>query len=64
MPNSPRTENAPSPAARCPLCGKPRAQQYRPFCGRGCRDRDLGRWFGETYRMASDAPVDADDDAQ
>lgn len=43
-------------ALACPLCGKPRAPDYRPFCSRGCRDRDLNRWFGEDYRVAADEP--------
>jgi endogenous inhibitor of DNA gyrase (YacG/DUF329 family) len=38
--------------AYCPRCGKPRIQAFRPFCSRGCRDRDLLSWFGEDYRMA------------
>ena len=35
----------------CPLCRKPAAAGHAPFCGQGCRDRDLLRWFGESYRM-------------
>lgn len=40
----------------CPLCGKPRDPDYKPFCSRACRDRDLLNWFGEGYRVASDEP--------
>lgn len=49
----------------CPLCGKPRDQKYRPFCSRGCRDRDLNKWFGEAYSVPADQPLDgtADDDS-
>ena len=36
---------------RCPLCGKPAAQTHRPFCSRGCRDRDLLNWLGDAYRV-------------
>ncbi len=39
-----------SPPA-CPMCGKPRVAEFAPFCSRGCRDRDLLRWFGEDYRL-------------
>ena len=40
------------PAARCPLCRKPiRDEEYRPFCSRGCKDRDLLAWLGEGYRL-------------
>lgn len=44
----------PSRARRsgCPVCGKPVLQDFAPFCGRGCRDRDLLRWLGEDYRVA------------
>ncbi len=24
---------------------------FRPFCSRRCADIDLGRWFGEEYRI-------------
>ncbi len=48
----------------CPLCGKPRAEEFKPFCGRGCRDRDLLSWFGEGYRVPVVQPADgtADED--
>ena len=35
----------------CPLCGKPADPAHRPFCGRGCRDRDLLNWLGDAYRV-------------
>jgi uncharacterized protein len=35
----------------CPLCGKPAADAHKPFCSRGCRDRDLLNWLGESYRV-------------
>ena len=41
----------------CPLCGKPAAPDHRPFCSRGCRDRDLLNWLGDSYRVAG-PPVD------
>jgi len=34
---------------RCPICGKPAVQDYRPFCSRACADEDLGRWLGGRY---------------
>ena len=51
-------------AARCPLCGNPRVPEFKPFCSRGCRDRDLLTWFGEGYRVPADQAPDgtADDD--
>ncbi|WP_260580496.1 DNA gyrase inhibitor YacG [Sphingopyxis sp. PET50] len=45
-------------ARACPLCGKPRADAFKPFCSRGCRDRDLLSWFGEGYRVPADQPAD------
>ena len=35
----------------CPLCGKPAATGFGPFCGQGCRDRDLLNWLGDSYRV-------------
>lgn len=48
----------------CPQCGKPRADEFKPFCSRGCRDRDLLKWFGEDYRVPVHQAPDgtADDD--
>ena len=42
--------------ADCPLCGKPAADRYRPFCSKRCADIDLGRWLGETYRIPAEEP--------
>ena len=50
---------------RCPICGRPRAQRYRPFCSARCRDIDLGRWFGEAYRVPAVEPgYDEDEDGE
>jgi len=35
----------------CPLCGKPTVAAHKPFCGPGCRDRDLLNWLGDAYRV-------------
>jgi endogenous inhibitor of DNA gyrase (YacG/DUF329 family) len=32
--------------------------EHLPFCSRGCKDRDLLNWLGETYRV----PARVDDD--
>jgi endogenous inhibitor of DNA gyrase (YacG/DUF329 family) len=34
----------------CPLCGKRSSAEHKPFCSRGCRDRDLLNWLGASYR--------------
>jgi endogenous inhibitor of DNA gyrase (YacG/DUF329 family) len=43
----------------CPLCGKPAGAAHKPFCGQGCRDRDLLNWLGEGYRVPG-PPADPD----
>lgn len=43
---------APDPAApACPGCGAPATPAHRPFCSRGCRDRDLLEWLSDGYRI-------------
>jgi uncharacterized protein len=42
----------PRKGKNCPLCGKPPAGDFAPFCSRGCKDRDLLKWLGEGYRIA------------
>ena len=43
----------------CPICRKPTARGYRPFCSRRCADIDLGNWFTESYHVPSHDPEDA-----
>jgi len=52
-------------ARRCPICGKPAEDpKQRPFCSARCRQVDLGRWFGEVYRVpAAPEPSDGEDEA-
>jgi endogenous inhibitor of DNA gyrase (YacG/DUF329 family) len=38
-----------SGSAKCPICGRPSVQEYRPFCSRRCADVDLARWLSGTY---------------
>ena len=40
---------------KCPICGRHAAVETRPFCSKRCADVDLGRWFGENYRMPGEA---------
>ena len=42
-------------AKKCPLCGKPERQEFAPFCGHGCKSRDLLKWLGEGYRIPGPA---------
>ncbi|MHA6721322.1 DNA gyrase inhibitor YacG [Sphingomonas sp. RS6] len=45
------------PRDACPICGKPGTAEFKPFCSRGCKDRDLLQWLGEGYRVPGE-PVD------
>ena len=39
----------------CPICGKENdyfAEPLGPFCSARCKMIDLGRWFGEEYRVS------------
>ncbi|MET0240229.1 MAG: DNA gyrase inhibitor YacG [Sphingobium sp.] len=47
----------------CPLCGKPIDPPFKPFCSRGCRDRDLLAWFGEEYRTPARPTGDDEEDS-
>jgi endogenous inhibitor of DNA gyrase (YacG/DUF329 family) len=46
-PHPPVNDNAPRP--RCPICGKPTAAAFKPFCSQRCKDVDLHRWFSGRY---------------
>ncbi len=46
----------------CPACNQPSVQDFRPFCSRGCRDRDLIGWFAEDYRIPVRPGADESDD--
>jgi endogenous inhibitor of DNA gyrase (YacG/DUF329 family) len=36
---------------RCPICRKPSVHEFRPFCSRGCRDRDFIGWADGRYKV-------------
>ncbi len=36
---------------KCPICGKPAEQRYRPFCSRRCANVDLNRWLSGAYAV-------------
>ncbi len=42
------TETAAKP---CPICDRPSADDYRPFCSKRCANVDLNRWLAEGYRV-------------
>ena len=37
--------------ADCPICGKPEAETFKPFCSKRCADIDLGRWLKGGYAI-------------
>ena len=46
---------------KCPICKKPTAPEFRPFCSRRCADVDLGRWLNGSYAIPADSPEDRDE---
>lgn len=51
-----RSAKGSAKAAKCPICGKKRSEEFRPFCSKQCADVDLGRWLGGRY-VVPGAPV-------
>ena len=45
----------------CPICGKPSAERFRPFCSARCKDVDLHRWFSGAYAIPA---VESADDSE
>jgi endogenous inhibitor of DNA gyrase (YacG/DUF329 family) len=41
----------PRPVKRCPTCGKPAVERFRPFCSKRCADVDLNRWLKGIYAV-------------
>lgn len=48
----------------CPICSRPAAAAYRPFCSKRCADVDLARWLTGSYAIPSHAPEDIEAAAQ
>jgi len=56
----------------CPICRKPRdhalkqrsgsgtENPFHPFCSQRCKDRDLARWFTDSYAVPG-PPADPDE---
>ena len=42
---------SPPKRSACPICGRAATPATTPFCGQGCRDRDLLQWLGDGYRL-------------
>ena len=46
---------AKQPVVKCPTCGKEtdfNADPLGPFCSNRCKMVDLGKWFGEEYKIS------------
>ena len=56
------TKKKPPAARPCPICGKPAAERFRPFCSARCADIDLGRWLKGSYVIPGE-PLDEAEDA-
>lgn len=41
----------PNSAPTCPICRKPTAAQFKPFCSKRCADVDLHRWLSGSYAV-------------
>ena len=50
-PSHGKSAKRPATRLKCPICGKPKSQDYRPFCSKHCADIDLGRWLGGRYAV-------------
>lgn len=50
--------------SRCPICQKPTAAAYRPFCSKRCADIDLAHWLRGDYVIPGDQshPVQSDEE--
>jgi len=48
-------------AKPCPICGKPRAEEFKPFCSARCTDIDLGRWLKGSYVIPGAADAEEDE---
>ena len=53
----------PLKGGKCPMCAKPTAPGFRPFCSKRCADLDLGKWLNEDYRIPAEEAAALDDDA-
>lgn len=61
MTNSPANDNKSARTPACPICGRPRATEHRPFCSRRCADVDLHRWLTAAYVISGRESGDGDE---
>jgi endogenous inhibitor of DNA gyrase (YacG/DUF329 family) len=46
---------------KCPICRRPAAFRFRPFCSRRCAAVDLGRWFSGAYAVPGEPVPEPDE---
>jgi len=50
---------------KCPICGKPTVEKFKPFCSKRCADIDLNRWLSGSYVIpAKDDERPGEDDEE
>lgn len=59
---SPRKSDV--PARRCPICGRPRTEEFKPFCSKKCTDIDLARWLSGSYAIPAQESDEADSEPE
>ncbi len=61
-PENPAQQPAAQPRI-CAYCNRRAvAADWHPFCSKGCADRDLLHWLGESYALPADSPLDSEGD--
>lgn len=48
---------------KCPICGRPAVEAFKPFCSKRCADVDLNRWLTGAYVIPGrdDEPDETED---
>jgi endogenous inhibitor of DNA gyrase (YacG/DUF329 family) len=59
--NEPDQASGARSGGRCPVCGRARDPNFKPFCSRTCRDRDLINWLDGRYAVPA---VETDEDPE
>jgi endogenous inhibitor of DNA gyrase (YacG/DUF329 family) len=55
------TTKNPARPRKCPTCGAPPVEKYRPFCSKRCADIDLSRWFNGSYAVPAVEPPEGEE---
>lgn len=54
----------PVPAGKCVICGKPKSEQFKPFCSKRCADVDLNHWFSGAYALPAEEEGEPDSESE